>query len=320
MGALFSQVVEEGPQRFSLRSNIEIRQIEGSPNLGRRRNVVGSVDAKEEIFLSDLVSGAVYGRYDRYLNGDYPGIGADVFFKPAHGLTLFAGASWSSRVPTYEELYWTDSTVSRVGPINEEHHRHIETGAEVRIGDDAFVRAALFQRRVDDAILLEPYEGQNFVFPGIRFLNGPPVTSEGVEVRFRAMIWHLLLEGNGTYLRKESEGVRLEEYPEFSATGGIYFRRTLFEEHLDLKAGFRGRYQTSQAGTAFNGEILAYVRNTNQLILSGGAVDFVLIAHLGDAYVNLVWENLTEAEYFATPYYPVRDRAIRFAVEWEFLD
>jgi outer membrane receptor protein involved in Fe transport len=318
MGGLLTQTLEGDVHRFQIRSNLEIRQIEGSPNLGRRRNVIGSVDASGELTVGGLVTVAAYGRYDRYLNKDYLGFGSDAKIALIPGLSLFGGGSFSWRLPTYQELYWVDSTVSRPAGIQEEEHRYVELGLQAGGGEGGMIRAAYFNRRVINPILLLPFG--NFIFPGITFANGDEVINQGIDFRFHLRIWHLFLEGSGIYLTRNSDSPVIAEYPEFSVSGGVYFWEKLIEDHLHLKAGFSARYQTGQTGTAFNPEVLAYVQNPDEPIKGGAAIDLVVIGRIGDAYVHFIWENLTESEYFATPYYPVRDRAIRFGLSWQFLD
>jgi hypothetical protein len=70
----------------------------------------------------------------------------------------------------------------------------------------------------------------------------------------------------------------------------------------------------------FNPEVVAYVTGTNRSIGRGGVIDFLLIARIGDAYVHLTWENLTNVQYFSSPFYPVLDRAVRFGISWEFFN
>ena len=89
---------------------------------------------------------------------------------------------------------------------------------------------------------------------------------------------------------------------------------------LDLKIGFKGRYVSNSLGELFNPEVLAYVPNTGQHLGFGSSVDGFLIAGLGNAYIHLMWENLSNASYFITPFYPVFDRTIKFGVSWQFMD
>jgi hypothetical protein len=55
-------------------------------------------------------------------------------------------------------------------------------------------------------------------------------------------------------------------------------------------------------------------------VARNGSVDFVLHAHLGDAFIHFVWENLTDAGYFMLPYYPDQDRQVRLGISWQFVD
>jgi len=319
MGALFSQRIDQEIHRFTLSSNIEIRQIEGSPNLGRRRNVIGSVNAIEELFPGEFVEIAGYGRYDRYLNDDFFGFGADARLNLFDGFSLFGGGSFSQRLPNYQELYWADSTVSRTGTIQQEEHRHVELGVEISSPGFLSLRAAYFQRRVVHPILYLPF-GSDFVFTGADISNGADVINQGIDFRFWVRVWYVYIEGNGLFLTRTSESPITREYPEFSGNWGIYYWEHLVHDHLHLKVGFRGSFQTGQTGTSFNPEMLAYIQNPDAPLSTGGGVDFLLVAHIGDAHVHFIWENIIEAEYFATPYYPVRDRAIRIGIAWTFLD
>jgi outer membrane cobalamin receptor len=318
MGARFSQELGWAFHRLNIDANLELRQIEGSPNLGRRRNVFGSVSATEELFITDVVTVAGFGRYDRYLNKDYFGFGSDVTLRPLTQVKLFAGGSFSWRMPNYQELYWADSTVGRSPELQEEEHRHIEVGGEVSFPDIITLRAAYFNRRVVHPILVEPFTGS--VFPGLFFTNGDEIVSQGIDLRIRVPVWLLSLEGTATYLLQQSGDTTREELPQYSGSAGVFFQKKLIDDHLHLRTGFQARFQSVQQGTEFNAEVLAYVRNVHQPLDGGASIDFVLIAGIGDAYVHLIWENLMESEYFGTPFYPVKDRAVRFGISWQFLD
>lgn len=321
MGTRLTQNFDTDIQRFSLGANLELRQIEGSPNLGHHRNVVGDIWAKEELLLGNRLTVAGFGRYDRYLGKSYTGVGADATLKVMEGVSLFAGAAHSRRMPTYQELYWSDSTVSRVDPIVAEKHLQFETGAEMRFADNSFIRASYFHRTVDDAIRIISYATPvTHIFPALEFTNVPRVITSGVEARIGVHVWVLYLEGVGTYLLQTSEGVNTQLYPKISANGGIYYWNTLLNDKLELKVGFTGRYQSSYLGAEFNPEVLAYVLSRGPALQQSSSGDFYLTAHIGDAYIHLMWENLTSVQYYSTPFYPILDREIRLGVSWEFLN
>ena len=320
MGALFTQNLDTRWQRFNLGSNIELRQIEGSPNIGRRRDVIGSLWAKEELLLQDYLTVAGFARYDRYIGNSYTGFGADAKLQLADPLSLYAGLSVSRRVPTYEELYWNDSTVSRVSPIQPERHRQAELGASLDFREAGSIRASYFFRTVDDAIVTAPY-GKGFVFPGVLFTNTGRITTEGVEARIALRLWILYIEGTATYLiQRDNGGTTLDQFPRLVGNGGIYFWNKVLKNKLEIKVGIRGRFQSSYVGAEFNPELLAYVPGQGPKLGAGSSADFFLIAHIGDAYIHLMWENLTSIQYYSTPFYPVLDREVRIGISWDFLN
>ena len=318
-GFLFTQNIDTRFQRFSFGSNAEIRKIEGSPNIGRRRNIINSTWAKEELLLGDALTVAGYARYDHYLGENHYGLGADASLAINNNVTVFGGLSISKRVPTYQELYWSDSTVSRSSNLIPEQHRQIEIGAHVNSGGAFDLRTAFFHRKVENAIELVSY-GSGRVFPGVLFSNVGTVTTTGVEAKLTARFWVLSLDGVGMYVMKKVGGTRDRHLPELSGNGGVYYWNKLLNDDLELKVGLRGRFVTSQEPTGFNPEAVAYVQQPGAAFWSGSSVDFFLIAHIGNAYVHLMWDNLTNAEYYVTPYYPVLDRAFRLKVSWEFLN
>jgi len=320
MGVLMKQTIATEWQRFHAGGSVELRQIEGSPNIGRRRNVIGSVWAVEEILPGDRVRVAGFGRLDRYLHSSYGGWGSDASVSILPWLTVSAGFSLSRRVPTYQELYWTGDGVSRSGEIRAERHRVGEMSVALRPDSSFLLKLTFFHRSIDDPILVLPVSGST-VFPGFEFINGGTISTNGIEAGVRTGIWVLTLEGAGTLLLQEDEGgIHLRDYPRFSGSGGIYYWNTLLSGKLNLKVGFRGRYLSAHAGSLFNPEVSTYVPNTGSELGQGSAIDFQLLARIDDAAIHFIWSNLTSATHFTTPFYPVRDREIRFGVVWQFLD
>ncbi|MEK9138724.1 MAG: TonB-dependent receptor, partial [Bacteroidota bacterium] len=318
-GVRLTQNYDTEFQRFSLGSNIELRQVEGSPNIGHRRSVIGSVWAKEEFVLGPVTL-AGYGRYDQYMKKSYTGFGTDVSLKLIDEVSLFAGVSRSRRVPTYQELYWTDSTVTRTTPLEAEKHLQLEAGAGLTLSDGSYARAAYFHRTVEDAIVIIPDLIIPTIFPALQFTSVPKVVTNGVEMKVGIRVWVLYLEGTATYLIQTSGGFDTQLFPRLMAIGGVYYWNKLLDDKLEFKIGFRGRYQSSHIGAEFNPQVLTYVASAGPVLGQASSGDFFLTAHIGDAYIHLMWENLTNVRYFSTPFYPVLDRAFRLGVSWEFLN
>jgi outer membrane cobalamin receptor len=320
MGLQATQDVATGFQHLSAGGNAELRQIEGSPNLGRRRNVVAALWGKEEIDPAGPVTVALYGRFDSYLGKEYAGYGADATLRFGRWLRLFGGLSQSWRVPEYPELFWSDSTVVRAGAIVAEHHTLEEAGAAFGTSETGSVRLALFHRTVTDPITFSPYSGTASPFPGAVIANGPSIQTSGVTAHLDIRFWSFSLEGNIEYILQKSGGATLQAFPKFSGNGGIYFRRKVVNDRFELKTGFKGRFALPYAGFLFNPEMIAYVANPGTTLGTSASADFFLIGHIGDAYIHFIWENLANIRYYGTPYYPGGERAIRFGISWEFLN
>jgi hypothetical protein len=329
MGAQIQQIYTGGPQRLSFGAGVEIRQIEGSHTLGRRRNVIGHVRAVEEISLPGPVRIGLFGRYDRYLNDDHLGAGADARFQVTDDLAVLAGYSASARVPTYSELYWTDPDVGRPGEVTAERHTMAEAGVEFRPAPGAAITLSYGARSVRDPVLLSAsgtinsgtLAGHGALYPGFQITNGPDLLTHSLEAGVRARFWYVLLEGTFLWTVQESDGGGEPDlYPEIAARGGVYFRTSLFNGSLDLKTGFRGTYQAESRGAYFDQVALAYADHPGAAAPGGSSVDFLLTAGIGDAVIYFTWENLADQLWYRTPYYPIRDRGIRFGLSWEFLD
>jgi outer membrane receptor protein involved in Fe transport len=318
MGAHFTQTLALPLNNFLLGADAELLQVIGSPNIGRRRRMVGSIWAKDEIDVGPALRLAVYGRADDDLGLSRPGIGADARLALHSSLSLFGGLSVSSRVPNFVESYWTDSTVSRNGELRAERHTVGEAGLEWTPGERTSIRLTLSHRRISDAILILPLN-QVSIFPSMLFTNGGTVNITDADLSVSLHVWHLQLEGTGTFFLDRTGGTAAGDLPRLWLYGGFYIRDEFFNGSLDIKAGVRGWYRSANRGMLFNPEVLAYVpNNTTAGLGQASTVDFVLEAHLGDASIHLIWENLPSISYYATPYFPGLDREVRFGVAWEF--
>jgi outer membrane cobalamin receptor len=319
-GILATQNLDGAFQRFQAGVNAEIRQIEGSPNLGRQKHAFGAAWAKEELLLGDALTVAGFGRIERELGRTVTGTGADARLTLGPALELFGGLSSARRVPNLMELSWSDSTVTRSPSILTEHHTLVEAGAGFTAGGSTRLQLKFFRRFIDDPILLSATTSSTSAFPRIGVSNGPRIIADGASIDGRVQIGIILLEGNVIAQKQASNGDDLKVLPAVSGSGGIFFRGKLVRDALDLKAGFTGRFETRHQGSRFNGQVLAYTPNGETGLGMNSSVNFVMVARVGDAYIHLVWENLTDVRYFAAPYYAGGDRALRFGFSWEFLN
>jgi len=132
-------------------------------------------------------------------------------------------------------------------------------------------------------------------------------------------IWKILFEGKlSQYFVKEGPSVNFINIPETKFNAGIYFKDSLFNSNLDLKAGFVANFTGEQNLRNFfftSPEPMIYV------VEPWLTVDFTVSAEIQKrAIVYFTWENLFDKQYYITPYYPMLERNIRFGVAWEIFN
>ena len=318
MGGLLTQNFDTEAQRLLLGASADLRQVEGSPNLGRRRNLAAAAWVKEEALLGDKLTVAAFGRVDTYRRQTMLGVGADATIRLGRSISLFGGVSTSRRVPDYQELFWQDSTVVNPGDASAETHRVAEAGIALDLGGAGTVRLAAFHRTVANPIVILSAAAGNGPFPSFSIGNGGAIASNGINARVDLRVWYLALDGTAEYIARTQSGGALDDTPKFWAHGGIYFWHNVLGGALELKAGLQGRFMLTHTGLAFNPEAVAYVPSRGPALGTSGTVDFSLIAHIGDAYIHLIWENLPDVRYYGMPFAPAGERAVRFGIAWEF--
>ncbi len=169
---------------------------------------------------------------------------------------------------------------------------------------------------LDTSSITSSYSDYNYFYPG-------QYTFDAITASTHFMWNDFHLEGTANYLKRPTitrNNKKLTLYPEITMNGSIYFQGLLANGHLDIKFGFRGNFYSKQTGMKPYDEFGVWI--PSDLISYGpsGTVDFFAVGKIGDAYVHLIWENLSGTQYLLAPVYPIYERNIRFGVSWEFLD
>lgn len=319
-GMKFTQHLEFERQSFDLGAEVQSRQIIESPATGYRVQTATSVNGKLELQPLDLVRLALYARLDNYLNHSPLSYGGDATLSPLQEISLFAGYSRSSRFPTFQELYWrTKSINGPMGEVEPESHSVAEAGTRIHLGDIFSFHARYYYRIISNAIATDS-TSFDAPFPGLQFVVRDNIQYNGVELFSSLRIWSLYAEGTAHYLSLLENGSERTLFPKWWAAGGIYFWDKLFHDNLDLKVGIRGRIVGPQDGMEFNPEAMMFVPSSLPELGLATAVDGILLAHIGSAYIHFIWQNLFDNNYVVTPFYPMPDRAVRFGISWELLD
>ena len=326
-GILLRHELESAVQDFSISAEAEEIQVESSPEVGGHKENKFSVSAKEEVLLLSPLTVAVFGRTDYYRERNLPGAGADAQLPINSSLSFFGGMSVSHRTPTLQELYWSGDSTHIPTPrlwLKDELHTLIQVGTRFSIFDFLSGTVSLSRREIKNPILVDTTAeaGTTPANYTLEFLQPARNVYNGVDVSLKASYSHFFAEGNATYLKQPDYyhgSDKLTLLPELYLDGSVYYKNQLVNGNLELKVGFRGRYISQQNGMAPLDESGLYVPYV--LLQSFGpssTADFFLIAKLGDAYLHLIWENLSGNQYMLTPFYPMYDRNVRFGVSWEF--
>jgi hypothetical protein len=135
--------------------------------------------------------------------------------------------------------------------------------------------------------------------------SGPPGGFTGFALSMRYDFWKLGLEGSFNYNSFRENGYDFPSEIKMYFNGGIFYKNILFDQNLDLKTGF----------------VINYYDFVSDNFKSSLQVDFTLAGIIQKvAIVYFSWENLFEKKYFIVPYYPMRERGIRFGLAWELLN
>jgi outer membrane cobalamin receptor len=319
-GARLIQHLEFDRQRVDIGAEVQSRGVIASSVMDQDLETSRSLFGKEEFKAADAAGGAVYARFDNYLNRSLLSYGGDLSVTPAPWIAFFGGYSRSYRFPTFEELYWRDSVVNGAqSPFSPEQHHLLQAGVRLLDNGATLVELTFFHRVVNDPIVTVPTRIV-YPFPTFQFVQENQETFRGVEgtAGFRFGVFYA--EGSAQFLETTGDTGAPLLLPRWSGTGGIYFWDKLVKGHLDLKVGLRGRVLTSYTGMQYNPQAWMYVPSTQQPVDASGVSDLVIMAHIGSAYVHFIWQNLLDLQYVVTPFFPQPERSVRFGISWEFTD
>lgn len=301
----------------SLVLGAELRTERGNVSLSRTtRSLFGIV----HIPLPDSFRLTFSGRFDRADGTDNFGFGPTLRFRPADGLEFFGGYSRSYRFASLEEQsVATDSLFSLLNGAPERHHL-VEAGIRLAVPNSLSLELRAYQRTIRNYIAVSPSPTTDNP-AALAFVNRDRRLLRGATADLFARCGSFVLEAGAGYLNTVDPADTDVTVPAWNVNGGFYFWDTLLNHRLNLKTGLHVRAFTSYVGRTFLPEYLLYVPGPNDLLLPANTIlDFVVVAHLGDAYIHIVIQNLFDTQYVMNSFYPMLDRSLRFGVSWNFLN
>ncbi|MBI3193933.1 MAG: TonB-dependent receptor plug domain-containing protein [Ignavibacteriae bacterium] len=273
-------------------------------------------DRYEVLDAGLVVSG--YGRYEHEPNQYALSSGFDVSYQLFSSLNVHGGISKSIRSSTLQEELWKDSVVDSWLPLSHEQHEVREVGLKLNLSN-LELHLSSFQRTIVSSLEnFSSFSANPFPNIFIDTFNERKIQGVNGLVKFRYGLF--IAEGMFQYLSITNDGNEDTRYPNWNASGGIYLWDKFFDEHLNIKVGFRGRLVSAHDGVEFNPQAQMYVPSKYWKVKSVAVGDFVLLAHIGDADIHLILENMLGRDYILVPYFPMPDRTLRFGLNWQFLD
>jgi outer membrane cobalamin receptor len=318
-GLKLRQILAVPLGQVQLGSEIERRVVNQSRTVGPRAENYWAVTGGANLQFGDLISTDLDARMERLRGEKSLSLGVEFSRKLESYMGFSLGYSHTYRLPTLQELYWTDSTVVRSGTIGRERHGLFELGLWVRAGKTFDWSVSLFDREISDAIIFRSIS-RSSAFPGVQIISTPKVSLTGITSRLTARAWNFELLSSLTYnSEKEQDTVRLP-VPKLMLESEFSYRDTFFGGHLDAKLAARWRFMTRQDGLYFVPAMLAYASQNDVRVGMFSSLDLYGVAKIGDAYLTLIWENPLDVGYFETPIYPMPARNIKLGVNWVFTD
>jgi len=295
---------------------------------GERKNRLFSASSVLTLHLLDsLVHPSVFVKSLHYNSNSYPGIGADINVDIVKSISLYGGfSSYKKPYNAYEVDF-----MNGAGLLTSQDFTSFETGIRY-FKKDFDIRAGYFNVKNSNASYTYSYAYNVDEGAKVRASYGSAgeVTNSGINLSLKFKTGKLLLIANASHYTSTTKAFL--KTPENTFDGGIFYVDTLFNNNLNLKAGFNFKYYTAQDYFLYDFEKQARI----QYVIGDFAptpvtgffkgqdvfrVDFFLAGRVQElAIVYLTFENIFDKNYFVVPYYPAMGRNFRFGISWEFLD
>ncbi|TSA20282.1 hypothetical protein D4R75_07770 [bacterium] len=303
---------------LDLGAQYESRHVNHGHYLAARSDNYAAASAKATLQAENWLKGAFSTRLEK-LRGDNSlswGVNLESHVNP--WLVIWGDQSKSYRFPTIQELFWTDSALTRSTPLTKETHSLLQVGIRFRSASLDFDLRA-FKRRVENAIAIRPWTQQDGR-KGLSIFSTPVVDYIGGTAGLRLSVWNLEIAGNLTFTDTKEQGDVRRIIPRITSVSELSFRDQFAGGELDLKAAIRLKAVSHHDGLQFIPQLLAYSQQDLSEMPGFTTVDVYCVARLGDAYLTFVWENPLNVNTMVVPFYPLMGRNIKLGVNWVFAD
>ncbi len=266
--------------------------------------------------IGSVAEPSVFARGESYGEGRSFSYGGSVSLHPLMSLDLGASYARFVRFPSMQETLWGSYQFNSPSLNLLERHTLMELSAAFRLGTVFRSTAVLSKRTVRNALVFTPATSSS-LFPIIRVT--PEITITQVSGRAEIQ-WSAFLVAGGLTSTDIKEQASSSSFPRLILTGEITYSGELLNGALQTRLGLRSRFVSRHDGVRFLPSPMVSAENTAAPLQSFSTVDLFGVFNIGDAFINLTWENILDKQYMTVYPYPELGRNVRLSINWIFLD
>jgi len=328
--AHLDHVDDLGWARLTVSSSLAYFTAKKSDNSFDLDGVNAHAGAKLDLMLGPLRATGL-ARFDHLFGQEAFSIGAGGKLRLGRRFSLWAGAAVTPRPYTLIETRHSGDDVvligSRTPPL--EQFGVIEAGVRYEDTDvysDVRMYFASYEQRLrvrSASVAKSTYGRFTTVFDGSDAWTD---NVSGLSADTRLRLWRLHLDQSASisFPQRATDALPTAAFPDLMYRGELYYSGFLIEGTLRLRAGGRFEYSSAYIPMMYNPAIGMFTAPSNSSAWSYTdmmRIDLFLFATIKEgATIHLVIHNLLDSRYITTQFYPMNDRALRFGVDWVFLD
>ncbi len=259
-----------------------IDSLAGVQNIKNNYNIFSISPVVSFYLLDSTIVPSAFYKSTNYsgVGKSYNGVGGDVTVRLLNMLRVYAGISTFDFFGLKTDVY--------------------QIGARINY-ENLFTNITLYNKK-NSASAYQLYP--NTLEPSFSLLETTG-SFTGFALNLNYDFWKLRFEEGLNYNSYKEDQNTLGSEIKMHINSGIFYKDILFNQDLDLKTGF----------------VLNYYDFESNDFKSASQLDFTVAGTIRKvAIVYFSWENLLNEKYFIVPYYPMRERGIRFGIAWELFN
>ena len=254
----------------------------GAQNIKNSYNVFSISPVVSFYLLDSTIVPSAFYKNTNYsdIGKSYDGVGGDVTVKLLNILQVYAGISSFDFFGLQTDVY--------------------QIGARINY-ESLFTNVTMYSRKISPSTN-QLYTNGLILQYGL-FESAGNLTGFALNLNYN--FWKIGLEESINYNSYKEDKSALSSEIKMHINSSVFYKDTLFSQDLDLKTGF----------------VLNYYDSESDNFKSASQLDFTIAGTIRKvAIVYFSWENLLNEKYFIVPYYPMRERGIRFGIAWELFN